>query len=340
MRMKCALWLVASASIFLGGEARAAEVAVMPVQGVNLSEGDLDAIGVLFANAFARDARVAVASPLETATLREDGKTSAAIAARLCAANYIELSALQLGQRVKVAGVLYAQDGARLFQAETTAPSLESLDVALAALAHALAFRQPIAPPVQPEAAVAAYEPLPAPQSAPDASASRGSYGAKLGLAIPRAAGKSFSPGLFMQFDGRLGPRNYFIEIGAGLLLPTDDQSGSSVIRMTSTYLELGGSYYLWEGNSALYLGAGVSPALVGLSSGYDSHTSTTCAAYVQLGLTFTRDWRTKIYGEVRLSQLLLGVANPINDGTLYSNSTLSDPYRPTMLAFQGGVGW
>jgi hypothetical protein len=338
MRLKCALWFAASTAVFVGAEARAAEVAVMPVSGVNLSEGDCDAIGVLFANAFARDARVAVASPLETAALREDGRPAAAIAAQLGAVKYVELDALQLGQRVKLGGVLYAKDGARLFQAETTAPSLEAMDVAIAALAHALAFGQPIALPALPEATASAYEPPPAPEPAPDPNAPRGSYGVKLGFALPHASGKSFAPGLLIQFDGRLGPRNYFLEFGAGLVFPTDDQTGSSVIRLRSGYLELGGSYYLWEGNSALYLGAGLSPALWQLSSGYDDHTAATCAAYAQVGVTFTRNSRAKIFGEFRLYQLLIGVANPINDGTTYYTATLSDSYRPMVLAFQGGV--
>ena len=38
----------------------------MPVEGVNLAPGECDAIGVLFANAFSRDAHVVVMSPLET----------------------------------------------------------------------------------------------------------------------------------------------------------------------------------------------------------------------------------------------------------------------------------
>jgi hypothetical protein len=340
MHLKWALWCVTSALVFLGAGAWAAEVAVMPVQGVNIAEGDCDAIGVLFANAFARDARVAVASPLETEALREEGKSSTAVAAQLGATQYVELNALQLGQVVKLGGALYAQEGTRLFQAETLAPSLDSMDVAIAALAHALVFRQPVAPPAIPEATQPAYEPPPPAEPAPDPNAPRGSYGVKFGLTVPHASGKSFAPGLFIQFDGRLGPRNYFLEFGAGLLFPTDDQTGSSVIRLTSGYLEFGGSVYLWEGNSAPYLGVGLSPALWQLSSASDEHTSATCAAYVQLGVTFTRNSRAKIYGEARLSQVLIGVANPVADSSGYYASTLSDPYRPLVLAFQGGVGW
>jgi hypothetical protein len=341
MPLKWPLWFVASLCASLVTEARAAEVAVMPVLGVNLAPGDCDAIGVLFANAFAHDAHVAVASPLETKTLRGDGKTSVAVAVQLGVARYVELSALQLGQRVNLGGIIYVADGAMLYRAEISAPSLDAMDSAISALAHALAWRQPIPTVATPEAALASPETTyaaPA-EPPPDPKAPRGAYGPKVGLAIPRAAGKSFSPGILIQFDGRLGPRNYFLEFGAGLLIPTDDQTGSSVIRVTSGFLELGGSYYLWEGNSALYLGAGISPAIWQSSMGLDDHTAATCAAYGQVGVTFTRNARARIYGEVRLSQLLLGVANPVSDGTMYG-STPSDAYRPTMLAFQGGVGW
>lgn len=343
MHLKWTLLLTAAIWPFFPAQARAAEVAIMPVQGVNLSAGDCDAMGVLFARAFARDARVAVASPLETKPLLGEGGSAAAVAAQLGAVRYVEMSAIQIGKRINVTGILHARDGAVVFRAETSAGTLDDMDAAIARLSQALVWRQPIPRRSDVEEIPMAQETLneapPAPVVPADPNASRGAYGAKAGIALPRYSGKSISPGVFLQFDGRYGPRPYFFEFGAGIMIPTDDQYSSTSIQVTSGFLELGGSFYLWDGPAALYLGAGVSPAIWSSKVNLDTHTSATCSAYGQIGVTFTRDLRFKVFGEFRLSQLLLAVANPISDGTGYA-TTISDPYRPLMFAFQGGVGF
>jgi hypothetical protein len=343
MRMTRTPWIVVGLSIFLALPARAADIAVMPVQGVNLSTGECDAIGVLFANALARDAHVAVASPLATKPARTDGKSASVAAAPEGNSRYVELSALRLGKRVRLAGVLYAPDGSRLFQAETTAPDIDGMDAAVRLLAHALAHRQPIrtgmtygtSPEGDEAQDVAAYSPEvpePAPPP-PDPNAFHGSNGVKAGIATPFASGKTFSPGVSIQFDSRFGPSAYFLELGAGILLPVEDQSSVGTIRVTSGFLELGASSYLWSGNSALYAGAGLMPAIWMSRLGIDDHTSATCSAHAQVGLTF------KIYAEARLYQLLLAVSDPLSDGLVHTD-LLSQAYRPTVLAFQFGVGW
>ena len=349
MGMKWTLCALAWLSVFSTAQVRAADVAVMPVQGVNLPEGACDAIGMLFANAFARDAHVVVASPVETKALRGEAKSAAEIAMQLGAARYVELNAIQLGQKVKLGGTIYARGSSQPFQAETTAQDLDAMDRAIKALAHALAWRRPLRvvlfahealDATEPQAASEAVPEVPEPPLPPtDPNAPRGAYGPKLGLAIPRSAGKAFSPGISIQFDARFGPPAYFLEFGAGILFPTDDQSTSTTIRVTSGFLEIGASSYLWAGNTALYLGAGLMPSFWATKVGLDDHASATCAVFGQLGLTFTRNQRFKVYGEFRLSQLLLGVSHPLTDGNGYA-TTLSDPYRPMVLAFQAGVGF
>ncbi|MBN2574574.1 MAG: hypothetical protein JXP73_08400 [Deltaproteobacteria bacterium] len=336
MRLAWALPPCLAACIVAPCEARAADVAVMPVKGVNLTEGEADAIGVLFANALAREARVAVVPPLQSRKLRAEGKTSVAIAQELGATNYIELSALQLERKIVLAGFLCAQDGTVLFRAETSAASLDATDVALARLAKALVYRRPVfaapALPGEGEAAPAAYE---APSPPPDPNASRGSYGPKAGIAIPRSSGRTFSPSISIQFDGRYGPRSHFLEFGAGLLIPADDSYSTSGITVSSGFLEFGGSYYLWPGNAAMYVGGGVSPAIWQTRYDYGDEFGATCSVYGQVGVTFTRDLRAKIYAEFRLSQLLLAVADPGAPGGAYGET-----FRPMVLAFQGGVGF
>jgi hypothetical protein len=337
---------LATLCVILPARVFAADVAVMPVQGVNLSEGESDAIGVLFANAFANEAHAVVASPMHTKPLRAEGKASAAIAGQLGASRYVELKAVQLGQRTDVSGILYGQDGRVLYRADSSAWSLETMDAAMVTLARSLAFRQPIPAGPLPYAPasppVASYEAPPAPPERPNPNRVIHDHGVKVGIAVPHAAGKSFSPAVLIEFDGRYGPRNYFLEFGVGMMIPTDENnydynydytSSSRRLKATSGFLEIGGSYYLWSSNTAAYLGGGISPAIWTVEDGYASHTSATCGAYGQAGITFTRDSRVKLFAEFRLTQLLLAVASQ-------ADSYVSDTHRPTVLAFQGGLVW
>jgi hypothetical protein len=339
MRLRRVPWIVAATCWFFGLEARAADLAVMPVGASGLSPGDAEALGVLLARAVARDAHVVVASPQETKPLLDGGQTAAVAAGRLGVSSYIELTATRVERAVTLSGALFGADGTLLFQAETSGPSLEEMDFALSALAHALVWRKPVAvaavAPSAPERA--ASEPAAATTQTP--SAYRGSYGPKVGLVMPRASGRSFSPSYAVQFDARFGPPSYFVELGAGLLIPINDSSSGSTVAVSMAYVELGASHYLWAGDGALYLGAGFSPAVWDARALDDSHTAATCSVYAQLGLGINRGGRVRLYWEVRLSQVLLAVAHPVSDGTAYG-TTRSDPYRPLLVAFQGGLGW
>jgi hypothetical protein len=232
------------------------------------------------------------------------------------------------------------------------------MDTAVGTLARALAFQQPISSPqpygaqpygprpYAPPAFRTANYPPPAP-APPNPNRVIHDHGVKLGITQPRSSGKSFSPGILVEFDARYGPHDYFVEFGAGLVIPTDDNytTSGSTIRVTSGFLEFGGSYYLWAGNTATYVGAGLTPAFWILETGdssrsyqTNSHTSATCGAHGQVGITFMRDARLKLFAEFRLTQLLLAVAHPLASSS--SSESLSEPYRPMYLAFQGGVVW
>ena len=321
---------------FSPAQAQTSSVAVMPVQGVNLTEGQGDAIGVLFANDFAREANVTVASPVETKQLLQQSKTSLAVTRQLGAFEYIELRAIQLGTRVTVAGIRYTKDGRELFRAETGAPSLDDMEMATARLARALAWRQAIAGEqvtgtVTPVAGASIPALPPEVKSYPNAS------GIKTGLIFPMASGRSISPMMSLQFDGRVGTRDYFIEYGAGAAVPTDSESNSNTIQMGGVFAEIGGSVYLSDGSIAPYVGGGVSPRIFGANNSGGSDGAR-CAVFGQLGLTFTRDIRARIYAELRVSQNIIGFSSQVTSSD--NITTPTGTYYPTELAMQFGIGW
>jgi hypothetical protein len=346
--MKSVRFLLSVLVLGILGASRAysATVAVMPVQGVNLSEGECDAIGVLFANAFSRDANVVVASPLETKALRAQAHTSLEAATKMGVALFAELKAMQLGTTVKVQGALYNKEGKEIYRAQTVAPSLDDMELEMAKLARGLILRQPVPVAVQPTAGeradVSAVPETPeAPPAPVDPHASVKALGGKSALMLPVSSGKSYSPMVSAQFDGRVGSRNYFLEFGAGAAVPLNDSYGSTERRVSILFLEMGVSVYLMEGSSALYLGGGLMPGIWISRTDYNSSSTGSLAAYGQLGMTLTRDSRAKVYGEVRISQYLLAVSDPLaSSSDYYGTVGNGDAYHPMMVAFQIGVGW
>lgn len=326
---------------FSAPRAYGATVAVMPVEGVNLTPGECDAIGVLFANAFARDANVAVVSPLETKPIRAHTPNAMTAAAQMGVEFYVELTAMQLGTVVKLTGTLYGKDGAVSYRAQTAAPSLDAMEIETAKLARALILHQPVMPNL-----ALAKEAPPTVEAPPSGEESSRGYpkalGAKVAMLVPRSSGRTFSPVVSAAFDGRIGARGYFFEFGVGAAVPLDDSSASGDVRVTLLYAELGGSYYLTDGGVGIYAGGGIAPTLWMSSSQYASNKeSATLAAYGQLGVTFTRDSRARFYSEVRLSQYCLGVVDAIPSSYSYGYSDqTSGTYYPLTIAFQMGVGW
>jgi len=317
-------------------QAGPAAVAVMPVQGVNLSEGQCDVIGLLFADAFARETRAAVAPPTETKPLLAQGRAPLAVATQLGVTEYIELRALQLGTRVTVAGIRRGKDGAELFRAETAASSLDEMEIAVARLARSLAWRQPmLEAPRLPGPPVA----VPVAERAQPSGQYPKAFGMKTSLIFPYASGRSFAPLMAAQFDGRIGSRDSFVEFGVGAAVPSNSSSGSNTIEMGGVFVELGGSFYLSDGPIAPYLGAGISPRIwiVDNPNISDDSSGATCVAYGQAGITLTRDSRARIYAEFRVNQYILGIANKVNtpDGV-----TTNGTYHPTEFALQLGIGW
>jgi hypothetical protein len=329
--------LVFAVATLCAANARAAAVAVMPVRGVNLTEGQSDAIGVMFATAFARDARVVVASPVETKPVRAQTPTALAAAAQLGASLHVELTAVRLGSKVVLAGTLFDKDGHDTFRAEATAESLDDVDAAAAKLAQSLVWRRPVegTTPAFPAAPPA----LESPSSSRDPRVSSTAFGLKAGFSVPSSSGRSFSPVMGLQFDGRIGPRDHFVEMGAGVFIPVDDSYATTSLRVSAGFLELGGGVFLGSGPAALYLAGAVVPTIWSSRVGYDSKTAITCAVAGQVGATFTRDSRTRFFLEARLAQYLLGVADPIGAPDSYSTG-VTDNYHPLLMSILAGVGW
>jgi hypothetical protein len=332
MKLRWTLLSTLTLVLLSAAPALAAVVAVMPAQGANLTEGQCDAIGVLFANAFAREANVLVATPMETKPVLAGTRTSLAAAARLGVIEYIEITAVQLGNKTTLGAIRFSKEGREVFRSETTAMGLDDMQSAVSRLARSLAWQQPV--PRGP-GAVADTVPLPeGPKHYPAA------LGIKSGIYFPVAKGRSFASMMSLQFDARVGTRDAFAEVGAGFAVPAN--AGRTGIQMGGVYAEFGGGFYLSQGSIAPYLGGGVSPRIwvVDTSDGdYSTGATTgaTCTVHAQAGVNFTRDNRARIYGEMRVAQYIIGLSNEYwtPDGVMNTSS-----YYPTEFSMHLGIGW
>jgi hypothetical protein len=159
---------------------------------------------------------------------------------------------------------------------------------------------------------------------------------------MPFASDIKLSPMLSVQFDGRWEADSYFLEFGAGMALPAEhsDRRGYGGL-----FAEFGGSVYLGEEGSPLYVGAGLVPRL--FFSSNDGGVQ--AAVYGQMGVMFMRTSSTRLYAEIRLSQNALPVQfertptptppTPLGYQATYSDASTDDKY-PTELALQMGIGW
>jgi hypothetical protein len=209
----------------------------------------------------------------------------------------------------------------------------------MSSLAYALTWRRPArttsAP--QPPAGQSMEAPPPEPaKSWPTGPAK--ALGAKAGIILPVASGRSFLSAGMLQFDARFGTRNYFIEVGAGFALALGNESTSGKAPLEGVFAEVGASFYLLDSPIAPYVGGGVSPRVWGIHSSTNNGLSG--ALYGQAGVTFTRDSRARMYAELRVSQNVIGIPEYANDGSVSPNRTVLGTYYPTEFGLQGGIGW
>jgi len=150
--------------------------------------------------------------------------------------------------------------------------------------------------------------------------------GVKLSFGAPFGSSASYNGIGAIGFDGRFERDKYFVELGAGFTIPGPGSHKS----YGGVGAELGMSYFVTNGDTALYLGGGILPRLIFSES---SNSPLNIAPYLQAGVSFDRSARMRLYADLRLAQNLLPVR--VNDD---SGATV-DSY-PTELTLQVGIGW
>ncbi len=318
--------LAAVCAALLSAGAARAQVAVLPVQGTNLSPGEADAIGALVADAYLTESGAPVVPPADTArVLAETGNLPAALA-KLGAREYVETTAIRLTTRIRIRTSLRDANGAILHSAEMTAASLDDAQPVAARLARALSRR------TTPEETRTVRTVTRREGQAPNRTFTEKVMGLKSAVAWPRAGSRTFEPSVSLQFDGRLETHAGFLEFGAGAVLPTN---GSDRDGLGGVFAEFGGSLYLAELNSSPYVGAGFVPRLYFTSDGGGAQA----AAYAQIGVMFMRESSSRVYVEARVTQSVTALKEDYGYD-YYGGSLGTRNIYPLEIGFQVGVGW
>jgi hypothetical protein len=305
--------------------ASAAEVAVLPVEATNLSEGEAGAIGIVVGNALASEAGQVVALPAETASaLTREGGLAPALAA-LKASWYLKVSAVRLKTRITIHATLLTAEGALVRQAEMTAASLDDVEPVARRLARSLVRGVTV------EEARDLHTVTEREGQRPNKVFVGKSLGLKTGMTWPSASAVRFDPDISLQFDARLEGERWFLEFGAGALLPASGAEGNG---FGGVFAELGGSVYLLDAGVSPYIGLGVRPALLfALDSG-----GMNLGFYGQAGVTFMREYRTHFYMEARVTKDAVTFRDSRG---IFSGGTVSGAHvSVTEVALQAGMGW
>jgi len=286
---------------------------------INLEQGQVETLGAVCALQYARVSLSEVRSPAESQAAVGPNGSLVDAAKSLNATELVELTVVSLATRrapgrMLISAVRRSVEGAELYRADVTADSLDDAMPACERLALALTRKVAIAATLDRHNVTAAEARA---SRRPNRVGNETILGVKTSLGVPLASFTQVNPIGGLAFDIRLDREHYFIELGAGVLIP------AAVSSQAASYggigLEVGASYYLSDADTSAYLGGGLQPRII------FSGSVLNFAPYAQLGVMFWRQSSTRLYVDLRVSQNVL----PVGDN-LY----------PTEIVGQVGLGW
>lgn len=296
-------------------------VALFTAKSINLEPGQVDAFSTVCATQYAKAAGAEVIAPDRAQAAVGPNGSLVDAAKALSARELVELTLVSLESRgagkVLVSGVRRSVDGQELARADLTADTLSDAVPVCERLALSL-WRRTTPEAVRTRSNVTAAEAQAT--GAPNRMGSEKVIGVKTAFGAP-VGSESYSAQGSVAFNARLEHERYFIELGAGILVPAMAQGALSYGGITT---EIGASVYLTDGDFAPYVGGGLQPRII------FSGSILNLAPYVQAGLMFFRESSTRLYVDARVSQNVLPIGTSDSGASLF----------PTELTAQVGVGF
>lgn len=166
--------------------------------------------------------------------------------------------------------------------------------------------------------------------------------GLKVGAYYPVVLEGSLASFTTLGYNMRMESRKFFVEFGANARIPSAI-ADESKRKYGGFALEVGASYIFNDGPFGLYAGGGVIPHFNFVTM-FDTDGSTLgLAPYLQAGITFPRNSRTRFYVDVRIAQNALPIATNVDR---YDYNTYTDIegtgkiHHPLEVGMNIGIGW
>ncbi|MBD3419493.1 MAG: hypothetical protein GF398_05175 [Chitinivibrionales bacterium] len=318
----------------------AENIAIFPVYVTNLSRKEGDAIGAVMKQEYGKHAEKHVIGPRESqAALEEHANDFTSAAKSLQAAEYIELHAVALSEKILIEGVRMNQDGRIIHRTQMTAVTLDDLPDVCNRMAQSLINKTAHRKHIDLDN-VTTIE-----TRGQNRLFTETVSGVKIAMFYVHNKKKDFHDLLNIGYDMKLDSRNFFMEFAAGALFPADMTSvfNSGTYSYGGVQFEVGGAYYLQShAYVSPYLGGGVSPRILFEPGGV------TVAPYLQLGVMFMRVASTKFYFDIKVAQNAFPVKfggseeeyYNSNSGTWEYSKEPERSYYPTEVGLQLGIGW
>lgn len=326
-----ASFLVA-ALVFVSRGALAA-VLVFPAEVTNVETGEGEAIVAVVADAYANVSgqQVTIVKADETTAPGNYSERARALGGD----EYLVVRAVRLDQKVRVRVARHRADGTVVSSESLTAVSLDDMEPVAERLALALS-KQTTTDETRTHRNVTGRE-----TETKNRVFNEKIIGVKAQLDMPFAKDVDIAPPVALGVDFKLETDNYFLEFGAGFLIPTPAEEGEA--QLGGLVSELGGSVYLTDSEVSLYAGAGALPRILIAAGG---RGGANVALYGQFGAMFARSSSSRFYTDLRVAQNVTRVPMSVDTGVPDPNSFSSENiYReetayPTELILEFGIGW
>jgi|GEM_PF-1045610 len=307
-------------------------LALFPVDTTNLSEGEGTALAMLLAAEVRSQTGKRTVGAKKTAPFIEVMGDPSRVSQELNVDRYVTVEAVKLKKNIIITVTLFELDGSIVFNAKMTARSIDDFEPVAERLVRALLEQK------SPKETRTLTNITKRETKGHNRLFVEKVFGAKAAYTFPVASGIELSPMVSASFDGRLEGENYFIEFGAGILLPSngdgfDDEDG--VASYGGVRAEVGGSYYLSDAFVSPYVGGGVMPRIL-------SSATANLAVFGQAGLMLFRQSSSRLYVDFRVAQNLTKMEVPDYSSTDADGYYDYDEKRilPTEFELSVGVGW
>jgi hypothetical protein len=319
--------------VFFFASLGSAAVLVFPAEVTNVEPGEGDAIVAVVADAFAE------ASGKQVTIVKSEGEAPAASyterAKALGGTEYLVVRAVRLNEKVRVRVSLHGADGAVKTSESMTAISLDDMEPVAERLALAL-VQNTTAEGTRTHRNVTGKE-----TRAQNRTFNEKVAGVKAQLHMPFASGVTIAPPVGLGFDIKLEADAYFLEFGAGFLIPTPSDAEQATFGGLQS--ELGASVYLTDSEVSLYAGGGAMPRILVARGG---EGGANVAVYGQFGAMFARSSSSRFYTDLRVAQNITQVALTTETTVTDPNDPLAQPAYdvvrkyPTEIILEFGLGW